>query len=214
MQAIGLRTWQWNNAAKTVLLLAGFPVLLVVLTFAFVALWQADSAPSFAIGVRRSLAVLPQALPFALVASAIWFAIAWFAHQRIIDLVTGARPTTRAAEPRLWNLLENLAISRGMTMPSLRIIESEVLNAYASGLTRRTNSPTSATGMRAWPWWRRCSRAFSAWCPTCCCAACDWAAAPARAAAPPPRPIRRRPPPPRADRAARAAARSCWSRSS
>lgn len=147
MRAIGLKTWQWNNAARTVLLLAGFPVLLVILSFAVVALFVADSAPGFSAGVRQSLAVLPHATSVALVISAIWFAIAWLAHQKIIDVVTGAKKTTRAAEPRLWNLLENLCISRGLAMPSLRIIETDALNAFASGLTREHYTVTVTRGL-------------------------------------------------------------------
>lgn len=147
MRAIGLRTWQWNNAVRTVALLAGFPVLLVVLAFAVTALFVADSAPTFMIGVRRSLAALPGTALAAGVISAVWFAIAWFAHQRIIDLVTGAKPTTRAAEPRVWNLLENLCISRGQPMPSLRIIETPALNAFASGLVRERYAVTVTRGL-------------------------------------------------------------------
>jgi heat shock protein HtpX len=147
MRAVGLKTWQWNNAIKTALLLAGFPVLLVVLSFAVVALFVADDAPSLFVGVRRSLAMLPHATIVALVISAVWFVIAWFLHQRIIDLVTGAKPTTRQEEPRLWNLLENLCISRGLAMPSLRIIEAEALNAYASGLTREHYAVTVTRGL-------------------------------------------------------------------
>lgn len=147
LAATGLKTWQWNNLIRGALLLAGFPVLLVILIFAIVALFQADSAPTFMIGLRRSAAALPGALGFALVASGIWFTIAWFAHQKIIDIVTGAKPTTREAEPRLWNLLENLCISRGITMPSLRIIETEARNAFASGLTRERYAVTVTRGL-------------------------------------------------------------------
>jgi heat shock protein HtpX len=147
MRAIGLRTWQWNNAAKSVALLAGFPVLLVVLAFAVTAMFVADSAPSFMIGVQRSFAALPGTALAAVVISAMWFAIAWFAHQRIIDLVTGAKPTSRAVEPRLWNLLENLCISRGVPMPALRIIETPALNAFASGLVRERYAVTVTRGL-------------------------------------------------------------------
>lgn len=147
MQTVGLKTWQWNNAAKTVLLLAGFPLLLVILSFAVTALFVADQAPSLAVGTRRALAALPSATAVALAISGGWFAIAWFAHQRIIDFATGARPVTRSDQPRLWNLLENLCISRGMPMPSLRIIETEALNAYASGLVPPRYAVTVTRGL-------------------------------------------------------------------
>ena len=55
----------------------------------------------------------------------------------MIDAVTDARPVTRAEEPRLYNLLENLCISRGITTPTLRIADDEALNAFATGLKRK-----------------------------------------------------------------------------
>jgi heat shock protein HtpX len=47
----------------------------------------------------------------------------------------------------LWNLLENLCISRGMRMPRLAVIETEALNAYAAGLTRETGAVTVTRGL-------------------------------------------------------------------
>ena len=43
----------------------------------------------------------------------------------MIDFATRARGIERAAEPRLYNALENLCISRGIAMPKLKIIEDE-----------------------------------------------------------------------------------------
>src|SRR6478609_8824305 len=121
--AFGLRTWIWNNGWKAALLLAGFPVLLLLICFGFGLLLVAGSAPSFRQGLRDAAGILPAVLPFVLGVTAVWFAIAWFANQRILDAVTGARPVTRKQEPRLWNLLENLCISRGLGMPRLAVIE-------------------------------------------------------------------------------------------
>jgi heat shock protein HtpX len=50
-------------------------------------------------------------------------------------------------EPKLYNRLENLTISRGMTMPELRIIESEALNAFATGLHKGQYSITVTRGL-------------------------------------------------------------------
>jgi len=41
---------------------------------------------------------------------------------------------TRAEAPKLYNVLENLCISRGLPMPALQIIDTPALNAYAAGL--------------------------------------------------------------------------------
>ena len=64
----------------------------------------------------------------------LWVIFAYQFHQGIIDASTGAEDVTREEEPRLYNLLENLCISRGIPMPKLQIIETDVLNAYASGM--------------------------------------------------------------------------------
>jgi heat shock protein HtpX len=73
--------------------------------------------------------------------------IAYFFHQSIIDAVTGGGNVTRQQEPKLYNLLENLCISRGIPMPKLKIVESDALNAYATGLNRRQYAVTVTRGL-------------------------------------------------------------------
>lgn len=143
----GLRTHIWNTALRSVLLLAGFPVLLAMITWAVALLFAAAGTDDFGQGLRNSLDLLPGAIPVALLISAIWFAIAWFSNQWIIDLISGARPVTRNQEPALWAITEELAISRGMRMPRLAVIETEARNAFASGLTRDKGAVTVTRGL-------------------------------------------------------------------
>jgi heat shock protein HtpX len=63
-----------------------------------------------------------------------WFTIAYFGYSAMIRSATGARGVTRQQAPEHYNMLENLCISRGITMPRLEIIETPALNAYAAGL--------------------------------------------------------------------------------
>jgi heat shock protein HtpX len=77
----------------------------------------------------------------------IWFIIAWFSHQSLINKDTNARPLQRKENPKVYNLLENLCISRGLKMPKLFIIESDVLNAYASGISEKTYAITLTQGI-------------------------------------------------------------------
>jgi heat shock protein HtpX len=72
--------------------------------------------------------------PFATVATALWVFAGYRFHQWMIDRSTGAKDVTRNEEPDLYNLLENLCISRGIPMPKLQVIETDVMNAYASGM--------------------------------------------------------------------------------
>lgn len=145
--AVGLRTHIWNNMLKSVLLLAAFPILLVLIALAFALLIVAPEDPSVSDGLRQAFELVPMVLPGAIAAALIWFAIAYLFNQFIVDAVTGARKVERSAEPRVWNLLENLAISRGLATPTLRIIETEGLNAYASGIGKNRYSVTVTRGL-------------------------------------------------------------------
>ena len=73
--------------------------------------------------------------------------IAYWFNQSLIDAVTGGREVTRKEQPRLYNLLENLCISRGITMPKLKVMEDDALNAFASGLNEKQYSITVTTGL-------------------------------------------------------------------
>src|SRR5262249_34959695 len=64
----------------------------------------------------------------------IWFVVAFVSHKTMIRARTGARPIIRSLEWDLYNMVENLSITAGLPMPTVEIIETEALNAYASGL--------------------------------------------------------------------------------
>jgi heat shock protein HtpX len=97
--------------------------------------------------VRAALFDLTKALPFATIGTIVWILIAYKFHQSMIDAVTGGHEVTRAEEPRLYNLLENLCISRGITMPKLKIADDVALNAFATGLSEKQYSITVTRGL-------------------------------------------------------------------
>jgi heat shock protein HtpX len=150
--AYGLQTHIWNNNWKTVLLMAGFPVLLLLLTYALFLLFAgfagassgSDEVLGYFIWAGQALA---QAWPFAIAGAILWFGIAYAFYQNIIDAATGAKRVERKEEPKLYNLLENLCISRGITMPALRIMETDGLNAFATGLHKGQYSITVTRGL-------------------------------------------------------------------
>ena len=153
MTAIGLRTHIWNNNLKSLALLAGFPVLLVLLTYAGVVLMigygviDVDPAAPLAKQHWYALQRTREAAPFVVAAALIWFVAAYLLRQTIIDAAAGAKPMSRPDNPRVYNLLENLAISRGMATPRLHVIETPALNAYASGLGERDAVITVTRGL-------------------------------------------------------------------
>jgi len=136
MQATGLRTHGWNTALRSILLLAGFPFLLVAMGYALALFLVAWDAPSVAKGFAQAWRLLPTIIPLALVVAGLWFLIAWRADLRILEIASGAkRVQDPRDEPRLWRLAEELCIARGMRLPRLSVIESPARNAFAAGLT-------------------------------------------------------------------------------
>jgi heat shock protein HtpX len=149
MAAYGLYTHIASNKFRSMLLLAGLFALVYVLVYAgaLVAEVLIDGNETVAIYLRRAFADLLQAAPIATLIALAWIVIAYFFHQSMIDAVTGGHDVTRQEQPRLYNLLENLCISRGITMPKLKIMESPALNAFAAGLNPRQYSVTVTTGL-------------------------------------------------------------------
>lgn len=149
MGAFGLRTQIWSNNWKSLALLAGFPFLLLLLLYGLSVLMLAFGGTGGRVDAAlvQAFYALPVYLPFALVGALIWFGVAWLFHQSIIDAATGAKAISRKENPELYNLLESLCISRGIPMPALRIIDTPVRNAYASGLREGKMSVTLTRGL-------------------------------------------------------------------
>src|SRR3954453_2697737 len=131
------------------LLLAGLFALVYVLVYAgaLIAEVVINGDETVAHYLRRAFYDLKVAAPIATIVAAAWIVIAYFFHQSMIDAVTGGHDVTRQEEPRLYNLLENLCISRGIPMPKLKIMDSDARNAFATGLNPRQYSITVTTGL-------------------------------------------------------------------
>jgi heat shock protein HtpX len=149
MAAYGLYTHIASNRTRSMLLLGGLFLLIYVLIYAgaLIAEVMIRSDATVAYYLRAALNDLIKALPWATLGTAAWIVIAYYFHQSIIDAVTGGEAVTRQQQPRLYNLLENLCISRGITMPKLKIMDSPALNAFATGLNQRQYAVTVTTGL-------------------------------------------------------------------
>jgi heat shock protein HtpX len=164
---LGLTTWRQSNNVKSFLLLAAFPALLLLLlgaVFFFFGLlsgarnaygfgpWQEFGIqPVLGTGSPMDLAVsaIVAWWPIVLGAAAVWVLIGYVFNDAIIHMATGARAVTRQEQPQLYNILENLCISRGLATPKLYIIDSDVMNAYASGIDNKSYAITVTSGLLA-----------------------------------------------------------------
>src|SRR5437899_6467237 len=149
MAAYGLYTHIASNKFRSMLLLAGLFVMIYVLVYAGALLAEVaiDSDRSIDDYLMAASRDLVAAFPYATAAAVLWIVIAYFFHQSIVDAVVGGEDATRQQQPRLYNLLENLCISRGIPMPKLKIMQSDALNAFATGLNQRQYAITVTTGL-------------------------------------------------------------------
>src|SRR5260221_14319288 len=146
--AYGLYTHIQSNKRRSIALLLGLFFLVYVMVYAGALLAEGLSHDA---GIdwllRAAFRDLIWAAPWATLGAAVWIVIAYFFNQSLIEAVTGSSEVTRKEQPRLYNLLENLCISRGITMPKLKVMEDGALNAFASGLNEKQYSITVTTGL-------------------------------------------------------------------
>jgi heat shock protein HtpX len=150
MAAYGLYSHIESNKRRSVVLLVGLFAMVYLMVYAGALTAEALSYnASLNYLLRKAWLDLLAAAPYATAGTIAWIVIAYYFHQSMIDAVTGADDVTRAEQPRLYNLLENLCISRGIPMPKLKVMESDALNAFASGMNEKQYAVTVTTGLLA-----------------------------------------------------------------
>src|SRR5882757_3077956 len=152
LPAYGLYGHIRNNNIKSTVLLASFALYVALLWFVCCLLWTGLSTkfesiiirlnnqhpPAFVEWLQLTLArTVDLTVAYAFIPASgvlIWFAVAFVSYKSMIRARTGAQPIIRSLEWDLYNMVENLSITAGLPMPTVEIIETEALNAYASGL--------------------------------------------------------------------------------
>ena len=145
MKFVGIQTQIKRNNRKSVLLLIAFPLLVLAAVFAVVYLTTFDQFGNPSPNLATDMFF--HAVPFVTSIVLVWFLIAYFAHGKMIAMATGAKPLERKENMRVYNLEENLCMSVGMKMPAVNIIESDALNAFASGLKEKDYTVTLTRGI-------------------------------------------------------------------
>ena len=149
-QAFGLYGHIRRNRIRSGFLLAGLFVLAYAMAYGLIlvayGLGFVAAGESAAAATGRTFLV---ALPFVTLGTLAWVFIGFRFNVGMIGLMSGARGIGREDNPKLYRMLENLCISRGLTMPKLAILESEALNAFASGVNEKQFTITVTTGLIA-----------------------------------------------------------------
>ena len=162
MAAYGLYSHIQSNRRRSIALLIGLFLLVYLMVYAGALTAEALSVDAdINTLMQRALRDLIGAAPVATIGTALWIVIAYYFHQNMIDAMTGGREITRAEQPRLYNILENLCISRGIPMPKLKVMDSDALNAFATGMNQKQYSGHHNVGA-ACPA-RRCRSRICTW---------------------------------------------------
>jgi heat shock protein HtpX len=114
--AANLYTLQSSNVRRTWLLFVVFFLVVGALGYA-ISMYYGD--PSFFI--------------FALIFSVVYAFISYYSSASIALSLAKAKPVTKADNPMLYNLVENLTITAGLPMPKLYITPELQINAFATG---------------------------------------------------------------------------------
>ena len=149
ISSTGLQGSIWNNNLKSLGLLGAYPFLIMGIVWAASAAIGLMTTPNADAMQAGDLAngVIVEYWPIITTAVGMWFAISYLFHTKMIRRMAHSHPVTRNDEPELYNLLENLCITAGMTMPRLEIIESHARNAFASGIDEKSFCVTVTRGL-------------------------------------------------------------------
>jgi heat shock protein HtpX len=71
--------------------------------------------------------------PYAILGALLYVGFSYFAGSKMALAVNGAHEVSKKEEPRLWRTVENLAITDGIPMPKIYVMEDAALNAFATG---------------------------------------------------------------------------------
>lgn len=82
-----------------------------------------------------------------LVGALLYTIITYYSGSRLALAVNGAREISSKDNPRLWRIIENLAITDGLPMPRVFIIDDPAPNAFATGRNPAKSAVCATTGI-------------------------------------------------------------------
>ncbi|PWR23769.1 M48 family metallopeptidase [Zavarzinia compransoris] len=79
--------------------------------------------------------------------SLVWTLIVMKIGDRIVLSLSGAREVTAEQEPQLHNIVEEMAIAAGIPKPRVAVMETEALNAFATGMSTERSAVAVTRGL-------------------------------------------------------------------
>lgn len=147
MEYVGIQTQINRNNRNTILLLLLFPLIILGMVWVCLALICYFSHDPHFLDVNEVNAYYLPTIPWVVGGVAIWFLISYYFNSSMVKHATGAEPLTRKENPRIYNIVENLCMTCGMDMPKINIVQDDMLNAFASGIDKKSYTVTLTTGI-------------------------------------------------------------------
>lgn len=155
MRYVGMHTRIMRNNRLTIMLLILFPVIILGMVWVFLALvnyfgngyYDQYGNIVHQLDAATVNYYFMNTIPWVIVGVGIWFTIAYFANTAMVRAATGARPLTRKENPKIYNIVENLCMTCNMDMPKINIVDDPQLNAFASGIDKKSYTVTLTTGI-------------------------------------------------------------------
>lgn len=119
------------NKRRTVIIMAVFVAFVGAIAWLFNA--SLGGQPSMFYGV--------------LIGAVLYALITYYAGSRLALAVNGAREIHKQDNPRLWRIIENLAITDGLPMPRVYVMDDPAPNAFATGRTPANAAVCATTGL-------------------------------------------------------------------
>ncbi|MGK2895979.1 MAG: M48 family metallopeptidase [Candidatus Saccharimonadales bacterium] len=86
-------------------------------------------------------------VPWVIGGALLYAFIQYFLASKLAIAATGAREIEKSDNPRLWRVVENLAITTGMPMPKVYIMDDPAPNAFATGRDPQHAIVAATTGI-------------------------------------------------------------------
>lgn len=81
--------------------------------------------------------------------AAVYTVFQYYISTSLAVAMSGAVPIQKSDNPRLWNIVENIAITTGMPMPKVYVIPDEAPNAFATGRNPEKAVVAATSGLLA-----------------------------------------------------------------
>jgi heat shock protein HtpX len=85
--------------------------------------------------------------PYILIGALVYVMITYYSGAKMALAVNGAQEIAKKDNPRLWRIVENLAITEGLPMPKVYIMNDPAPNAFATGRNPKNAAVCATTGI-------------------------------------------------------------------